>query len=556
MIGRETRHGLKRLGLSTVLALLTLATRAGAANEGYEGQQGTRLHGTAPELFERVSIPLTSATTLGGIAIQQVVIDKGQLKSGVPALKGAQWSGARFNAWVKTELVTFQISQAQPHRNVYADPDSPESLSATVWEYEVKWSSPALGSGELCPGSAALVLPGSWNGARYAHSTTTFSFACLPRRQLDGTLVKGGVAAKCVDWGYPPWTSEDPRLDNSSLSLTEMDAIRHHLACTAMATADFCGEARPNTLDGTPITLFHQGNVRSEVVNAYSPPVVSGGPLGQGFFFEAAWVMVDASTGQPLLSAPHFPTTPVRAQALCLTKKRWATLPPAGTCTIQGPLVDPRSAWMDPRQPRPPSRYCEEYSRDELIQNGAVLFSYSRFLDAGLFRFKRNNEHTQYTDQFLSTAHIVINPQPPYTYQPDPSLFPNADEYVLDTRIALGFEGPLFKFDAPATVLDGLPVRRLLRYRQKDGTGRFVTLVEGAPVPADHQLDLDARAQGVEGHVRDGLAPATTPRPLHLYGNGSDYLTSTQGNVPDFMQRTASPMGYMPSLADYAAQQP
>ncbi len=552
MMRRETRHWRNRLVLSAVLALMTVDARAETDSEGHEEQQGTHLHGTSLELFERTSISLASATTAENAALQNVVIDKGQLRSEVPALKEEQFAGVSFTSTVKNEKVTFYIVEARQHRNVYVDPALPKSLSATVWEYRVTWKSPTLGSGELCPSGAALVLPGIWNGAIYTPSTSDFSFACLPQRQQDGSVVKGGVAAKCVDWGYPPWVSQDPRLDQTSLTLTEGDALRHHLACTAMATADFCGEARPNTLDGTPITMFHEGNVRSEVVIPNSPPVVAGGPVRTSFYFEAAWVLVDASTGQPFKYISQFPTTRVRAQAVCLTKKRWATLPPNGTCKIQGPLMDPRTAGTSSTMPAPSTaRYCEEYTRDELLQSGAVLFSYSKFLDAGLFRFKRNNAETQNTDQFLSTTRIVISSQKPYTYMPDPAIFDNAKQYALDTNIPLGFEGPLFKSDAPATMLDALPTRRLLRYRQKGDTGRFLTVTEGTPLPTDYILDNDA----VEGHVYDGLEPANNPRPLRLYVHGSDYVTSTSSSVPNFVQ-LVSPMGYMPSLEDYAAAQP
>lgn len=557
MIRRETRHWPNPIVLSAVMALMTVAAHAAETSEGYESEQGTRLHGTALELFERTSLSLTDAMSQD-TALQGVVLEKGQLKSMVPALQGAQWVGVHFTTMVEGAQVTFKIVGAQPHRNVYFDPGSPEGLSATVWEYRVKWSSNGLGEGDLCPeGAAALALPGVRNGAIYSRAPGRFSFACLPRR-LDDSLVGGGVAAKCVDWGYPPWRSEDPRLDETSLSLTEDGALRHHLTCTAMARADFCGEARPNTLPGTPITMFHADNVRTQEMESEPALLaVSGGPVGSGFFFEAAWAVVEASTGRPLTPRQQIPSAGVRAQALCLTKKRWATLPPAGTCSIEGPLMDPRLLPSGATSPPPPSaRYCEEYTRDELLMEGALLFSYSKFLDAGLFRFKRNNEKTNHTDQFLSTARIIISPQKPYTYQPDPVFFENAAEYVLDEQIKLGFEGPLFKFDAPGTVLDELPTRRLLRYRQKGGTGRFLTLVEGVSVPADHELDEAKPDQGVEGHVHGGPPLTNSPRPLHLYVKGSDHVTSTSGDVPGFEPLSAAPMGYMPSLADYAAAQP
>jgi hypothetical protein len=439
---------------------------------------------------------------------------------------------------VDGEPVTFQLVDAQPHRNVFADPSVPVLPSATVWEYRVWWSSPSSDLGELCPGGApALALPSIWNGGSiHSFSKTHFSFACLPVRTSTENLQGGGVAAKCVDWGYAPWESSDPRLDGTALNLPEDDAIRHHLACTAMASADFCGEARPNTLDGTPLTMFHTGNVQTEQPQGVH---VVGGPVRDRFFFEAAWAVVDAASGKPLVDPALVPFTRVRAQALCLTKKRWATLPPGGTCNINGPLSDPRV----PVTSGPPGRYCEDYTLEELMLEGAVLFSYSQYLDAALYRFKHSGG-----EKYITTSRFVINPQWPHAYELDPAVFPNANEYALDTSFKAAFEGPLFKPEVPASVLQSFTTGRLVRYRDTAGSGRYLTQVANAWVPPGYVFD------GIEGHVDVGPLPAKNPRPLFLWGKGGHYATTTSNNLPGFAPLSSTPMCHLPSLEDYAAQ--
>jgi hypothetical protein len=541
-----TKSWLRQAVLGAMVGLLAVVSGAEAADDdppedegdGYESDQGTHLHGLPKKLGDRLQFslsPADQATTSQGDPIQSGWVDRGQLKATQPVLEGSGLIGTSFTLSVDGEAVTFRIVEARPHRNVYADPNLPVAPSLTAWEYWVQWSSSSSGGPRaLCQGNApALVVPGIWNGYTHSFSTQTFSFACLPTHTSTGTLVGGGVAAKCVDWGYAPWQSSDPRLDKTNLQLPEDDAVRHHLACTAMASADFCGEARPNTLDGTPITMFHTGNVRTE---APSGVHVAAGPMNKTFFFEAAWIVVDAATGEPITDPKLVPVSRVRAQALCLTKKRWSTLPPGGTCSIKGPLWDPRS----PKTSRTPGRYCEEYSRDDLVKEGAVLFSYSQYLDAGLYRFKHSSG-----SKYITTSHFVISDKVPFTYSLDPTVFSNASEYALDTSFTEAFEGPLFKPEVPASVLQAFQTTRLVRYRHSDGSGRYITLVANAPVPQGYVYD------GIEGHVDTGLPPVNNVRPLYLWGNAAHYATTTSNSLPGFAPLSGA-MCHMPSLEDYA----
>lgn len=82
------------------------------------------------------------------------------------------------------------------------------------------------------------------NGARF-----DLSFSC-----------ERGVIAKCMRWGYKPWTV----------------GPEAHQTCTRLTRADYCGDGLARTLEGTPIDVFDVAGVQTPVSPA-------------GFSFEAGW---------------------------------------------------------------------------------------------------------------------------------------------------------------------------------------------------------------------------------------------------------------------------
>ncbi len=81
-----------------------------------------------------------------------------------------------------------------------------------------------------------------------------FTFACLK-----------SPLAKCVRWGYKPWKTVD------GVSLRD-----YHLACVRMTRADYCGDGRHHTREGTFIEIYD----RLGVLKREERP---------GVAFEAAW---------------------------------------------------------------------------------------------------------------------------------------------------------------------------------------------------------------------------------------------------------------------------
>jgi hypothetical protein len=89
---------------------------------------------------------------------------------------------------------------------------------------------------------------------------------------------------ECYRWGYRPWVTTYGNLKIA------------HWACTRAARADYCGDGKKHTIDGTMINVWD---------NVPSPgPIQARGTTPQGMTFEAAW----DQTG-----------------ALCLSHARWAS---------------------------------------------------------------------------------------------------------------------------------------------------------------------------------------------------------------------------------------
>lgn len=518
------------------------------SDEGHEGHQGTRLYGIDPRLGEHLEIPFESARYwYGDTWIPfSVTLLQGQLMGDVPLtpidtliVAREDFNGVRFIVPSALGWVTLSLSQAQPHPNVYDN----SLTSNTRWDYQVQWSLDEKGWKNLCPnGASAIVVPytGQLGNIVPSPASKAFSFACLPQPQTDGSYLGGGVAAKCADWGYSPWNTGDPGPDGLPLAVTfadDQEALRHHVTCTAMATADYCGEGTPHTLDNTSIIMFNTGDVRTTAPVGTPPESYVSNELDgarDNFFFEAAW-KVDSEVNQAG-QVNH-----MRAHALCLTKKRWSTLP-VGACMS--------SILPDPRQKGSNATYCEDGSKDKLLEQGALLFSYSMFMDAGLYRFKNS-----VTGEFLTTADVVIDPNTKYpdSYQP---RFAPWKGYKLDEEGSIGsfnpFEGTVLT-EAAWNAGPFLNVRSNLRklVRCVDSNGRYITQMADSWVPKGYSC---APGEGYVYVPGDPMDPMAGVSKLTLWRNGR-YVTSVT-NLAPLGYSNEGEQGYLPSLVDYAQRLP
>jgi hypothetical protein len=105
--------------------------------------------------------------------------------------------------------------------------------------------------------SAAIPVQGSWSArGEFQPGTGTVTFACT-----------SGAIAKCIRFGYKPWTTRN------GISLRP-----YHAACMRMVRADYCGDGRAHTLDGTRIDIWDGLGIQKREERDGHPEV-----------FEAAW---------------------------------------------------------------------------------------------------------------------------------------------------------------------------------------------------------------------------------------------------------------------------
>ena len=123
-------------------------------------------------------------------------------------------------------------------------------------------------------------------------STAQFTFSCT-----------AGVMAKCYRWGYRPWLQG---------AVPSQEFTDLHQACTRMARADYCGNGQTWTHDGTLINLWDHAPAPGPFQDHGTPP--------PDFVFEAGW----STKG-----------------AVCLSKQRWATLPPEIAASCPDRLIAP-----------------------------------------------------------------------------------------------------------------------------------------------------------------------------------------------------------------------
>jgi hypothetical protein len=95
----------------------------------------------------------------------------------------------------------------------------------------------------------AMPLQGVWDyrqgvpgGGSKTEDPSRFTFACM-----------GGAIAKCVLWGYRPWSS----FNNIPLAL-------YHQACTRLVRADYCGDGKSYTQQGTFINLYDKLGIQQD----------------------------------------------------------------------------------------------------------------------------------------------------------------------------------------------------------------------------------------------------------------------------------------------------
>ncbi len=164
-------------------------------------------------------------------------------------LRGAQLEGA-------TVHITVANQQAAPVRiaSVAPDPEHPDILrhNLQVPDGEGGWKSACTPNAHGERWGFPVSLPPGHPGR-----TGEITITCA-----------SGAIAKCARFGYKPW-AKGPRGD-------DLTAI--HAACIRMVRADYCGDGKAHTRNGTEIDMFDDLGIQ-----------FSDSSDVDGFFFEAGW---------------------------------------------------------------------------------------------------------------------------------------------------------------------------------------------------------------------------------------------------------------------------
>ncbi len=181
----------------------------------------------------RLNGPLLQGTKLNGISING------------PVLQGTTLNGITFNGadLAGVELVGELSDGTTIPIFIDAVRQNPDPANADVVLYEVSYGAdhaPLCGHDAGGAPLLATALANTWDPAtgNRIDSKDRFTFAC-----------QGGALYKCVAAGYKPWKSVESA--SGPASLADL-----HQACTRMIRADYCGDGRSFTRDGTEIDLY------------------------------------------------------------------------------------------------------------------------------------------------------------------------------------------------------------------------------------------------------------------------------------------------------------
>lgn len=357
-----------------------------------------------------------------------------------------------------------------------------QQLNGSIWEDACDNPLPIMPPPYVDPNPLdAIALNGLFDATgKYYTAAPVISFSC-----------HAGVVTKCDTWGYPvdaKWPTTT--VNHNNISVTGADMLQ---ACTRMARADYCGVGLTNTLPGT----------RIHFEDIYDDP-----PDDPGYSFEAAWQGHAVGSTQQ-----NLPDT-----AICLTKKRWSTLPIGGNCM----------GLPDPRLNGASGFFCDDgtHTMSQLELLGARTYSSSAFIDAGLWNYYIDASKRRLATTYLQPQKGGAPPQ--WTDLLDPQVgFPPTPPNTMTFNL----EATIFNVNFRNIPKDAMP---LSSYNCKIG-GLITTTAsstctkiatEGFVYP-DHTT---GRAQMRRWIEPSGVSFTTTASPASMIAQG-DTLAELTGSV-------------------------
>lgn len=183
-------------------------------------------------------------------------------------------------------------------KDVELDPKDPEKetyLYTVFYQDKADFQWKNLCHPDIHNVAKAIPLSGSWDATgTHIESDKLITFACT-----------NGVLAKCARFGYKPWKKVKGK------SLRDF-----HQACTRMLRADYCGNGKGHTREGTPVYIYDVLDIQTQTPNT------------NGMVFEAAW----GPNGATCINRPRWLETLSEIGSECPEKLKERTNE-GGTCT-------------------------------------------------------------------------------------------------------------------------------------------------------------------------------------------------------------------------------
>ncbi len=225
----------------------------GVAGNGVTGTgvEGLNLTGTTYTAPGASSVPVTGFWLVGGEFVAT---------TGGRTLRGAEVAGVEFHyTYVGTGAQQSPFSFTIKIDTAALDGTAkiPSGQANDVWMYNMvvrqDGVAPAPAWQPICvtetglPDQAIMVSNRwDWTTGNRIDQPTFVTFAC-----------RDFALAKCVRLGYRPWAKGTACTGSGSKrTCSDVALVDHHQACTRMMRADYCGNGKPYTVDGTLIDIY------------------------------------------------------------------------------------------------------------------------------------------------------------------------------------------------------------------------------------------------------------------------------------------------------------
>lgn len=233
-------------------------------------------------------VPSGTTVTVNGIAPVGVAANGSSISiaaTGAPlsgsGLVGSRWTGHLSDGGTLTLRIDAAVQGVAPNTDVWSYRVS--ALSGSSWLPVCVDTTGAPDLAESVRGTWSFAQ-GVAGGGAYNAGASDFTIAC-----------RGSAVSKCIEFGYKPWAGLE----------------RDLAACTRAMRAEFCGDGKPYTVDGTMVNIYDVSGIL---------------PDGVAWVAEAEWTPSGASCISTA-AATRFSQT-VHETPWCFPQ----TLPTSATC--------------------------------------------------------------------------------------------------------------------------------------------------------------------------------------------------------------------------------